>query len=68
MFQLELIRIALSAAVQVIVNLIEFLKEVMKAFDESRTVDVVNMDFSKAFANVHLRRLIQKIKMDWDPR
>eukprot|EP00061_Rhincodon_typus_P013114 g39283.t1 len=33
-------------------NLIEFFKEVTKVFDEGRAVDIVYMDFSKAFDKV----------------
>eukprot|EP00061_Rhincodon_typus_P016329 g44492.t1 len=36
---------------------------VTKAIDEGRAVDVVYMDFSKAFNKVPHDRLIQKIKM-----
>ena len=32
-----------------LINLIEFFEEVMKMIDEGRAVDVVFMDFSKAF-------------------
>eukprot|EP00061_Rhincodon_typus_P008249 g30695.t1 len=34
-------------------NLIEFFEEVTKMIDDSRAVDVVYMDFSKAFDKVH---------------
>eukprot|EP00061_Rhincodon_typus_P017809 g46676.t1 len=37
--------------------------KVTKVIDDGRAVDVVNMDFSKAFDKVPLGRLIQKIKM-----
>ena len=33
-------------------NLIEFFQEMTKIIDEDRTVDVVYLDFSKAFDNV----------------
>ena len=43
-------------------NLIEFFGEVTKMIDESRAVDVVYMDFSKAFDKVPHGRLVQKVK------
>eukprot|EP00061_Rhincodon_typus_P018094 g47119.t1 len=42
-------------------NLIEFLEEVIKMF-EGKVVDVVYMDFSKAFYRVSCSRLVQKVK------
>eukprot|EP00061_Rhincodon_typus_P010363 g34598.t1 len=44
-------------------NLIEFFKEVTKVINEGRVVDVVYIDFSKAFDKVPHGRLIQKMKM-----
>ena len=43
-------------------NLIEFLEEVTKMIDEGRAVDVVYMDFTKAFDKVPHGRLVQKVK------
>ena len=43
-------------------NLIEFFKEVTKMIDEDRAMDVVYMDFSKAFDKVPHGRLVQKVK------
>eukprot|EP00061_Rhincodon_typus_P015044 g42500.t1 len=42
-------------------NLIEFFEELTKVIDESRAVDVVYMDFSKAFDKVPHGRVIQKM-------
>ena len=44
-------------------NLIEFFEEVTKMIDEGRAVDVVYMDFSKAFDKVPHGRLVQKVKL-----
>eukprot|EP00061_Rhincodon_typus_P009918 g33776.t1 len=44
-------------------NLVEFFEEVMSMIDEGRAVDVVYMDFSKAFDRVPHGRLIQKVKL-----
>jgi len=43
-------------------NLIEFFEEVTRIIDQGRAVDVVYMDFSKAFDKVPHGRLIQKGK------
>ena len=43
-------------------NLIEFFEEVTKMIDEGKAVDVVYMDFSKAFDKVLHGRLVQKVK------
>ena len=43
-------------------NLVEFFEEVIKMIDEGRAVDVVCMDFSKAFDKVPHGRLVQKVK------
>ena len=43
-------------------NLIEFFEEVMEMIDEGRAVDVVYMDFNKAFDKVPHGRLVQKVK------
>ena len=42
--------------------MIEFFEEVTKMIDEGRAVDVVYMDFSKAFDKVPHGRLMQKVK------
>lgn len=44
-------------------NLIEFFEEVTKMIDEGKAVDVVYMDFSKAFDKVPHGRLVQKVKL-----
>lgn len=46
-------------------NLIEFLKEVIKCFGEGDAIDVVYMDFSKAFHEVLHERLVQKVRAPW---
>jgi len=43
-------------------NLIEFFEEVTRNIDQGRAVDVVYMDFSKAFDKVPHGKLIQKVK------
>ena len=43
-------------------NLIEFFEEVTKKIDEAKAVDVVYMDFSKAFDKIPHGRHIQKLK------
>eukprot|EP00061_Rhincodon_typus_P015960 g43919.t1 len=43
--------------------LIEFFEEVTKMIDEGSAVDVVYMDFSKAFGKVPHGRLIQKVEL-----
>ncbi|XP_072443501.1 RNA-directed DNA polymerase from mobile element jockey isoform X1 [Chiloscyllium punctatum] len=43
-------------------SLIEFFEEVTKHVDEGRAVDVVYMDFSKAFDNVPHGRFMQKVR------
>ena len=43
-------------------NLIEFFDKVTKQVDEGKAVDVVYMDFSKAFDKVPHGRLLQKIR------
>ena len=42
-------------------NLIEFFEEVTKQVDEGKAVDVVYMDFSKAFDKVPRGRLMSKM-------
>ena len=44
-------------------NLIEFFEKVTKEVDKGKAVDVVYMDFSKAFDKVPHGRLLQKIRM-----
>ena len=44
-------------------NLIEFFEEVTKCVDEGRAVDVIYMDFSKAFDKVPHGRLMKKVRM-----
>jgi len=44
-------------------NLIRFFKEVTKIIDEGRAVDVVYMDFSKAFDKVPHGRQVQKVRL-----
>ena len=43
-------------------NLIEFFEELTRKIDQDKAVDVVYMDFSKAFDKVPHGRLIQKVK------
>ena len=43
-------------------NLIEFFAEVMKMIAEDRAVDIIYVDFSKAFDKVLHGRLVQKMK------
>eukprot|EP00061_Rhincodon_typus_P004266 g22160.t1 len=43
-------------------NLVGFFEEVTKMINEDRAVDVVYMDFSKAFDRVPPGRLVQKVK------
>ena len=43
-------------------NLIEFFEEVTKYVDEDRAVDVVYIDFSKAFDKVPHGRLMKKVR------
>ena len=43
-------------------NLIELFEEVTKMIDEGRAVDVVYVDFSKAFDKVPHGKLVQKVK------
>ena len=43
-------------------NLIEFFEEVTKVIDKGRAVDVVYMDFSKAFDKIPHGRLLKKLK------
>ena len=43
-------------------NLLEFLEIVTKLFDEGKSVDLMYLDFSKAFDKVPRKRLILKIK------
>ena len=43
-------------------NLIEFFERVTKKVDEGSAVDVVYMDFSKAFHKIPHGRLLHKVK------
>ena len=43
-------------------NLLEFFDEVTKAVDEGSPVDVVFLDFAKAFHKVPRRRLVAKLE------
>ena len=43
-------------------NLLEFLEKVTKAVDEGRDVDVIYLDFAKAFDLVPKHRLLEKLK------
>ena len=45
-----------------VTNLLEFLEEVTKDIDEGKPVDIIYMDFMKAFDKVPHKRLIKKIK------
>eukprot|EP00061_Rhincodon_typus_P005695 g25524.t1 len=45
-----------------LINLIKFFEEVTKMIDEGQVVDVIHMDFSKAFDKVPHGRLVQKVK------
>ena len=42
-------------------NLLSFLEDVTKAIDEGKPMDVIYLDFSKAFDNVPHKRLLHKI-------
>ena len=43
-------------------NLLEYLEEVTKLLDSGKSVDIVYLDFAKAFDKVPIRRLISKCK------
>ncbi len=43
-------------------NLLEFLEKVTREVDEGRPVDVIFLDFAKAFDKVPKERLLQKLK------
>ena len=43
-------------------NLLEFLEEVTKSVDEGSPMDIVFLDFAKAFDKVPMRRLLAKVK------
>jgi hypothetical protein len=42
-------------------NLLEFMEAVIKAADEGKAVDVIYLDFAKAFDKVPIKRLIAKL-------
>jgi Reverse transcriptase (RNA-dependent DNA polymerase) len=42
-------------------NLLEFMEEVTKAADNGKAVDIVYLDFAKAFDKVPIQRLIKKL-------
>ena len=48
--------------------MLEFFEEVYERIDEGKPVDVIYLDFAKAFDKVGLpdRRLAKKIKSMWD--
>ena len=43
-------------------NLLSFLEDVTKAIDEGKPLDVIYLDFSKAFDKVPHKRLLYKIE------
>ena len=43
-------------------NLLDFFKDVHKMYNNTRTVDILYLDFQKAFAKVPHKRLISKVK------
>ena len=43
-------------------NLLDFFHDVYKAYDESRAVDIIYLDFQKAFDTVPHKRLISKVE------
>ena len=43
-------------------NLLDFFYEVFNSYDETRAVDIIYLDFQKAFDTVPHRRLISKVK------
>jgi hypothetical protein len=42
-------------------NLLEFMEKVTKAADEGKSIDIIYLDFAKAFDKVPIRRLIAKL-------
>lgn len=44
-------------------NLLNFFHGVYNMYDNSRTVDVVDFDFQKAYGNVPHKRFMQKVKV-----
>ena len=43
-------------------NLLEFMETVIKEYDENGNMDIIYLDFAKAFDKVNKERLLQKIK------
>ena len=43
-------------------NMLQFLETVTKNIDEGVAMDIIYLDFAKAFDTVPLRRLLRKIK------
>ena len=43
-------------------NLLDFFNDVFKMYDNSKAVDVIYLDFQKAFDKVPHKRLISKVK------
>jgi hypothetical protein len=43
------------------INLLEFMEKVTKAADEGKSIDIIYLDFAKAFDKVPIRRLIAKL-------
>ena len=46
-------------------NLLEFMEEVTRLVDEGTPVDVIYLDFAKAFNKVPTERLLEKLRSDW---
>ena len=52
----------LSKGKSCLTNLLSFLEDVTKAIDEGKPLDVIYLDFSKAFDKVPHKRLLHKIE------